>query len=87
MKMQRLEGNVPGLILCNSHKHIYSMEMFFASLAYFHGLSIWADNESKFMIDALEIEDSNISKMLTNNAADAGLHILADEKFETNVSR
>lgn len=85
MKTQQRKGLV-GLIVFNSHKHIYSMEKFFASFAGFYGLSIWADDESRFLVDGLEIEDGNVTKTLATCPEEAGVHILSDDKFETDVS-
>lgn len=85
METQRRDGLV-GLIVFNSHKHIYSMEKFFAPFAHFYGLSIWADDESKYLIDGLEIEDGHVTKMVANSPEEAGVHFLADDKCETNVN-
>lgn len=75
-----------GLIVFNSHKHIYSMEKFFTTLADSYGLRIWADDESKLLIDCLQIEDGQIGKMLVSRPEDARVHILSDDKFDSNVS-
>lgn len=65
---------------------MYSMEKLFAYFAHSYGLSIWADDASRHLIDGLEIMDINITEMLAIDPKKAGIHFLSDEKFETDVS-
>lgn len=84
MDVQRGKGLV-GLIAISSHKHIYSMERFVLPFAESYGLSVWVDAESKHLIDALGMADSNVKRMLVEDPEQAGIHILSDDKFETDV--
>lgn len=86
MKDQRRRGLV-GLIVFNAHRNMYAMEKFYVSLAQFHDLSIWtADENTKRLLTALSIEDGHISTILSDNPANAGIHILPDAKLEKDVS-
>lgn len=86
LESQRSKGRF-GLIVFNTHRNMFTTEKFCASLAEFFELSIWTDEESKHLFDALDIEDCCISKVLTKTPANAGIHILSDEKFEKDVSQ
>lgn len=81
---QRKKG-LFGLIVFNAHYNMFAVVKFYVSLAQLHELSIWADEKSKRLFDALDIEDTCISKILTENPANAGIHILSDDEFENDV--
>lgn len=85
METQRRRGLV-GLIVFNAHRNMYSMEKFYVSLAQLYELSIWVDHKIKHLFNALDIEDLSCSKVFTKNPANAGIHILSDEKFDKDVS-
>lgn len=82
---QRCKG-LAGLIVFNSRKSSYSMEKLYTSFASLYGLTIWADDESRVLIEGLEMEDGNVTHLIASKPEEAAIHILSGNKCQKEVS-
>lgn len=83
---EHLAQQLAGLIVFNSYKEIYTMEKFIVSLANSYQLKIWVADNCRHLMAALELENSDVTRLLTRKRHEAAIHILADEYLEVDVS-